>query len=194
MCEESQLGQLPDNAGFEEGAGVWTPYATSYRALFEKAKASAGETVARSRGVGRGRYRGGSMGQERRAEGHRDGGFRRREAACIRTRRAICVVDHLLRIQDLRAWQSKISEFTGGKGVDVIIEMLANVNLLAGLRCLAMFGRIAVVGNRGTLDFNPRVGDDKGRDDLRLVAVQCTASAFAIRSTRRSARALATDI
>src|SRR5215217_9040433 len=37
LSDESQLGPLPENTSFEAGAGVWTPYATSYRALFEKA-------------------------------------------------------------------------------------------------------------------------------------------------------------
>ena len=37
LCRETQLGRLPDNVSFDEGAGVWTPYATSYRALFQKA-------------------------------------------------------------------------------------------------------------------------------------------------------------
>ena len=45
LCDEIQLGRLPDNVSFEQGAGVWTPYATSYRALFQKAGAKAGETV-----------------------------------------------------------------------------------------------------------------------------------------------------
>src|SRR6476620_1255791 len=45
LCDESQLGRLPDGTGFEAGAGLWTPYATSYRALFEKAGARAGEAV-----------------------------------------------------------------------------------------------------------------------------------------------------
>ena len=35
--------------------------------------------------------------------------------------------------------------------------MLANVNLQRDFDALAMFGRIVVVGNRGSLDFNPRV-------------------------------------
>src|SRR6187549_3603350 len=33
LCNEHQLGKLPDNVTFEQGAGIWTPYATSYRAL-----------------------------------------------------------------------------------------------------------------------------------------------------------------
>src|SRR5687767_8427601 len=37
VCDEGQLGRLPDNTSYEQGAGVWTPYATSYRALFQKA-------------------------------------------------------------------------------------------------------------------------------------------------------------
>src|SRR5688572_3662959 len=45
LCEEMDLGKLPDKVSFEEGAGIWTPYATAWRALFEKAKAKAGEIV-----------------------------------------------------------------------------------------------------------------------------------------------------
>jgi NADPH2:quinone reductase len=49
-----------------------------------------------------------------------------------------------------------VLEYAGGKGVNVIVEMLANVNLQRDFDVLAMFGRICVVGNRGSLDFNPR--------------------------------------
>src|SRR5690606_1471629 len=45
VCREDQLGRLPDNVSFEQGAGVFTPYATAYRALFQKARGRAGETV-----------------------------------------------------------------------------------------------------------------------------------------------------
>src|SRR3954453_2766965 len=45
LCREEDLGLLPDNISFEQGACIWTPYATSYRALFQKAAAVAGETV-----------------------------------------------------------------------------------------------------------------------------------------------------
>ena len=52
---------------------------------------------------------------------------------------------------------AQIKELTGGRGADVIIEMLANINLERDFEVLAMFGRIVVVGNRGSLQFNPRV-------------------------------------
>ena len=45
LCREEDLGSLPENVSFEQGAGVWTPYATSYRALFQKAAAVVGENV-----------------------------------------------------------------------------------------------------------------------------------------------------
>ena len=36
LCREEDLGHLPDNISFEQGAGVWTPYATSYRRFFKR--------------------------------------------------------------------------------------------------------------------------------------------------------------
>jgi NADPH2:quinone reductase len=55
-----------------------------------------------------------------------------------------------------------IMQATGGRGVDVIIEMLANVNLDRDLGMLTRNGRVVVVGNRGRIEINPR--DAMGRD------------------------------
>ncbi|XP_074191057.1 quinone oxidoreductase isoform X2 [Rhinolophus sinicus] len=44
----------------------------------------------------------------------------------------------------------------GEKGIDVIIEMLANVNLSNDLNLLSYGGRVIVVGNRGSIEINPR--------------------------------------
>src|SRR5206468_4287017 len=41
-------------------------------------------------------------------------------------------------------------------GADVILEMLANVNLQKDIDVVARFGRIVVIGNRGTIEINPR--------------------------------------
>ncbi len=43
-----------------------------------------------------------------------------------------------------------------GRGVDLVIEMLANVNLVRDLELIAKRGRVVVVGNRGALELNPR--------------------------------------
>jgi len=49
-----------------------------------------------------------------------------------------------------------IMKATGGRGVDVILEMLANVNLATDLKLLAFRGRTIVIGNRGEITINPR--------------------------------------
>ena len=51
---------------------------------------------------------------------------------------------------------------TGGRGVNVIIEMAANVNLDRDLTMLAKFGRIVLVGNKGRVEIDPRQA--MGRD------------------------------
>jgi len=57
-------------------------------------------------------------------------------------------------------------ELTGGRGVDLIAEMLANVNLARDLTMLARNGRVIVIGNRGAIEINPR--DAMGREaDIR---------------------------
>jgi NADPH2:quinone reductase len=57
-------------------------------------------------------------------------------------------------------------QLTGGRGLDLILEMLANKNLAADLGLLAKKGRVVVVGNRGTIEINPR--DTMVRDaDIR---------------------------
>jgi NADPH2:quinone reductase len=45
---------------------------------------------------------------------------------------------------------------TNGHGVDVIVEMLANVNLGKDLNILAKRGRVVVIGSRGPVEINPR--------------------------------------
>src|SRR5215467_4932625 len=49
-----------------------------------------------------------------------------------------------------------VHEATGGRGVDIILEMLANVNLATDLKLLATNGRVIIIGNRGEITINPR--------------------------------------
>ncbi len=151
LCEQDQLGRLTENVSFEQGAGVWTPYATSYRALFQKAGARAGETVlihGASGGVGIAAI------QWAKNSGLTVIGTASSDAGreLVKVQGADHVFDHL---DDSHL--DKIKEITGGNGVPIIVEMLANVNLLKDFDVLAMFGRVVVIGNRGSLEFNPRV-------------------------------------
>ncbi len=49
-----------------------------------------------------------------------------------------------------------VPALTGGHGVDLVVEMLANVNLGTDLGLLARGGKVAVVGSRGVVPINPR--------------------------------------
>jgi NADPH2:quinone reductase len=63
--------------------------------------------------------------------------------------------DHVL---DHRAedYLNRVIDLTGGRGPDVILEMLANVNLGKDLGVIARFGRIVVIGSRGPVEIDPR--------------------------------------
>jgi NADPH:quinone reductase len=45
---------------------------------------------------------------------------------------------------------------TGDRGVDIILEMLANVNLSHDTKLLTNNGRVIVIGSRGEVTINPR--------------------------------------
>lgn len=149
LCDEQQLGRLPKNVSFEEGAGIWTPYATAYRALFQKARCQSGETVlihGASGGVGIAAIQWSKNAALRIAgtAGSPEG------LKIVESAGADAVFDHSNEdhFSEIREWSQD--------GVAVIIEMLANKNLERDFECLAMFGRIVVVGSRGSLDFSPR--------------------------------------
>ncbi|MBK8303516.1 MAG: NADPH:quinone reductase [Chloracidobacterium sp.] len=155
LVNEIDLGRLPDNVSFEQGAGVWTPYATSYRALFQKAKAVEGETVlihGASGGVGIAAVQWAKnaglkvFGTASSSEGK----------TLVANCGADAVFDH-----SQEDYMDEIASAAGGHGVDVIIEMLANANLEQDFQVLGMFGRITVVGNRGSLEFTPRLAMTK---------------------------------
>jgi NADPH2:quinone reductase len=156
LCNESQVHPLPSHVSYSQGAAINVPYATAYRALFHRAKASAGESVlvhGASGGVGIASV------QLARAAGMSvigTGGTDEGRALAAREG-AHHVLDH--RAPD---YLQEVLNLTGGQGVDVILEMLANVNLGNDLKVLAKFGRVVVVGNRGNVEINPR--DAMGRD------------------------------
>lgn len=155
LCNENQLGRLPENVSFEKGAGIWTPFATSYRALFQKAGVKQGEKVlihGASGGVGSAAVQWAKRaGATVIGTASSDDGKQ-----LVLESGADAVFDHT----DEDHF-GDVHDRAGGTGVDVIIEMLANVNLERDFECLAMFGRIVVVGNRGSIQFTPRLAMTK---------------------------------
>ena len=151
VCTIDQVHHLPSHVSFAEGAGVGVPYVTAWRALFDKARAIPGETVLIHGASG---AVGVAAAQMASAAGLRvfgtAGTERGRQLA--REQGAHEVFDHTA-----PGYEKEIVAKTGGRGVDVIVEMLANVNLVKDLELIAKRGRIAIVGNRGALELNPRL-------------------------------------
>jgi NADPH2:quinone reductase len=156
LFDEWSAWPLPPGVSFSQGAAVNVPYVTAFRGLFQRAHARGGETVlvhGASGGVGiaavqLGRAAGlrvvGSAGTERGRKLVADEG-------------AHVVLDHTAPDHFEKAMAQ-----TNGRGYDVILEMLANVNLGKDLPLLAMYGRVVIIGSRGTVELNPR--DAMGKD------------------------------
>lgn len=150
LCAPTQLHRLPDAVTFAQGAAVGVPYATAYYSLFTRAAARPGETLlvhGATGGVGiaaveiaraHGMFVIGTGGTERGMQLAREHG-------------AHLVVNHR---ED--GYLDTVMQATGGRGVNVVLEMAAHVNLDKDINVLAKFGRIVVVGSRGRIEIEPR--------------------------------------
>ena len=150
LCKESQLHILPPTVSYSQGASIGIPYATAYHALVHCAQVQPKESVlihGASGGVG---------------------------LACIQLARSFQMniigtagskagltlvdqqgADHVLDHRKTNHLDEVIS-LTDGRGVDVILEMLANKNLPQDLPALATGGRLVIIGSRGTTELDPR--------------------------------------
>jgi NADPH:quinone reductase len=150
LCDLSQVHPLPENITFAQGAAVNVPYATAYRGLFHRAQARAGETVlvhGASGGVGIASV------QIARAAGMRVIGTGGTEEGrrLVLEQGAHHVLDH-----HAPDYMDQVLSLTGGRGVDLILEMLANVNLGKDLTILAPGARVVVIGSRGPVEIDAR--------------------------------------
>ncbi|MBC7798220.1 MAG: NADPH:quinone reductase [Pyrinomonadaceae bacterium] len=151
VCDEKDVHVLPENVSFEQGAGVFVPYATAFRALFQKAKAKSGDNIlvhGASGGVGIAALQFakaadltviGTAGSEKGRE-------------LILREGAKFALDH----HDPN-YIEKLMESTDAHGVEIVLEMLANVNLQRDLQIITQNGRVVVIGNRGTIEIDPRL-------------------------------------
>jgi NADPH:quinone reductase len=156
LCEQWQAQRLPERTSFQQGAAIGVPYGTAWRALLMRAQARPGESVlvhGASGGVGTAAV------QIARAHGMRVIGTAGSEEglALVRRQGAHEVLNH--RDAD---YLQRLLALTDGRGVDVVLEMLANVNLDRDLDVLAQQGRVVVIGNRGRIEIDPRKA--MGRD------------------------------
>jgi len=147
----SRVYPLPAAASYGQGAALGVPYAAAYRALFQRGNARPGETVlvhGATGGVGiatielahaRGLTVIGSGGTDR-------------GLALIRDHGADFLVNH-----GAPTHTEDVMRATSGRGVDLIVETLANVNLDGDLSMLSKHGRVVVVGSHDRVEIDPRM-------------------------------------
>jgi NADPH:quinone reductase len=155
LCQAARVHPLPPQASYAQGAAINVPYGTAYHALLQRARALPGESVlvhGASGGVGIAAV------QLARAAGMTVIGTASTEKGrkLVLEQGAHHVLDH-----SATGYLEQVMSLTSGRGVDVILEMLANVNLGDDLNVLARGGRVAAIGNRGpgnqgTVTINPR--------------------------------------
>ncbi len=162
LCGVAQVHPLPARVSFAQGAALGAPYATAFRALFHRGRAVPAEVVlvhGASGGVGIAAV------QLARAAGLTVIGT----AGTDQGRRLVTeqgaqhILDH-----HSAGYLDKVRSITNGKGVNLIIEMLSNVNLGKDLSLLAQFGRVVIVGCRGTVEINPRDAMSRDADILGM--------------------------
>ncbi len=150
VCRLDHIYRLPASLSFGQGAAMGVPYATAYRALFHRAATRPGETVlvhGATGGVGLAAV------QIARAHGITviGTGGSDRGLTTVRENGADHVFNH-----SAPGYLDEIMRATGGRGVDVILEMAAHVNLDKDLGLIANRGRIVVIGNRGRVEIDAR--------------------------------------
>lgn len=150
LCDEAQVHPLPEICSFAQGAAVGVPYATAYRALFHRGAAKGRDVVlvhGASGGVGIAAV------QLARHAGLQIIGTAGSDAGrtLVREQGADHVLDH-----SREGYLDEVMRITDGRGVDVVLEMLANVNLAKDLTILGKFGRVVVIGSRGDITITPR--------------------------------------
>jgi len=173
LCGIEQVHCLPKNVSFAQGAALGVPYGTAYRALFQRAAAKPGETVlvhGATGGVGiacvelahaRGLTVIGSGGTEAGLE-------------VVREHGADVTVNHRQ-----PGYTDEIMRATGGRGVDVIVEMAAHLNLDHDLALLSKHGRVVVVGNRGRAEIDARQAMSRDAAILGMTLFNATESDLA---------------
>jgi NADPH2:quinone reductase len=169
LASEANLQFLPEASSYSQGAALGVPYATAHYGLFHRGHAKGGESVlvhGASGGVGIGAV------QLARAAGLTVFGT----ASTVEGREVLlkegahAVFDH-----SEPDYFDKVLAATGGEGLDIVLEMLANVNLDKDLAGLSMRGRVIIIGSRGRVEIDPRAA--MGRDaDIRGLSLFNAAS------------------
>ncbi|WP_338472548.1 NADPH:quinone reductase [Niallia sp. XMNu-256] len=162
VCDQTNVHPLPDHVSYEQGAALGIPALTAYRALFQRANLKPGQTVlihGASGGVGL------QAVQMAKAHGAKVIGTASKPEGkkMVKEAGADVVIDHVS-----EATINDVLAVTDGKGPDVIIEFSSHVNLETDLKLISRFGKIIIIGNRGSIEINPRLAMQKECDILGM--------------------------
>jgi len=150
LCPEQGVHPLSKNVTFQQGAAMGVPYATAWRALHLRGRGMPGEWMlvhGATGGVGTATVQlGRAWGMHIIATGGTERGRQ-----MVKEQGADHVLDH-----HAAEYLKHAMELTGGHGVDIIVEFLANVNLNKDLGILSHRGRVVVVGSRGPVEIDAR--------------------------------------
>uniref|UniRef100_A0A915DGY6 Enoyl reductase (ER) domain-containing protein n=1 Tax=Ditylenchus dipsaci TaxID=166011 RepID=A0A915DGY6_9BILA len=162
---------LPMNTTFNEGATLGIAYNTAYRALFVKASAQSGQTVfihGISGGVG--------LAATQLAKAH---GLQVIGAASTEQGTQLAIQNGASQVYNHReqGYIDRIKQ-ENPAGFNIILEMLANVNLNKDLELIANFGTIVVVGSRGSVEIDPRRLMQKESSVVGLLSTHITVEEY----------------
>lgn len=168
LCRPEQIHPLPASLSFAEGACLGVPYATAWRALVQRGRATAGETLfihGASGGVGLAALQLGQFLGLRVAGSSSPGPGQE----IVRAQGAELIVDHAdpEHGRQVLAW-------TGGEGVNLLLEMQAERNLGLDLTLMAPRGRVVVIGSRGSVEITPREAMMRELDICGLALLKAT--------------------
>ncbi|WP_162651188.1 NADPH:quinone reductase [Lentilitoribacter sp. Alg239-R112] len=162
LRNENDVIKIPDRVSFAQATALGVSYPTAHHALFNRGRLTADETVfihGASGSVGT------SAIQLAKRAGAKIIGSAGTQAGLtlLKSQGVDLAVNH-----SSGGYADEIMAFTNGDGVDLTLEMLANVNLATDLDLAAMFGRIVIIGNRGEITINPRMTMAKELDVMGM--------------------------
>jgi NADPH2:quinone reductase len=146
VVPESHLAGIPEGLSFEEAAAVPEVFITAHDALFTQAGLRTGERVlihAVGSGVGT------AAAQLARAAGAGAVYGTARTPQKIERAREFGMDEGVVVNDDPRAFINSVGRWTGGEGVNVILDLVGSSYLEANLEALASHGRLLLVGTLG---------------------------------------------
>jgi NADPH:quinone reductase len=150
VCNQSQVFSLPDNMDFAQGAAIGIPGAAAWRALFTRARAVQGESLLVHGASGSVGMIAIQLAVSAGLEVHGTAGT---DQGLVKIRKAGAKKAYNHHSPD---YLKEIGEELGDRGYDIILEMLANENLVNDLSLLGIRGRVVIIGSRGEITIDPR--------------------------------------